>query len=56
MKNLVERPYCPVDDLSCPYYSIKTGECRMYDEEGYLPYDEHGCDAFYGLEEDEDEE
>ena len=54
MKNLVERPYCPVDDFSCPYYSIKTGKCKMYDKEGCLPYDE--CDAFYGLEEDEDEE
>ena len=55
MKEIVLCPYCPVDDLDCPYYHIKSGKCRMYDREGVTPYDE--CDAFYGLdEEDEDEQ
>lgn len=46
-------PECPVYDPSCPYCS-QTGICKMYEEEGCLPYDE--CDAFYGLEEEEEEE
>lgn len=48
-----DTPYCPVDDWSCPYYHRDTGRCIMDVEEGVPPYNE--CDAFYGLEEEEEE-
>lgn len=44
-------PFCPTPDLSCPYYALNSGRCRMYDEEEVLPYGE--CDAFFGLDEDD---
>lgn len=46
-------PVCPVQDWSCPYLG-KDGRCMMFKEENCLPYDE--CDAWYGLEEEEEEE
>ena len=46
-------PDCPVYDLSCPYLG-SDGKCMMFKEENVLPYDE--CDAFYGMEEEEEEE
>ncbi len=49
-----DTPYCPVDDWSCPYHHHDTGRCIMDVTEGVPPYDE--CDAFYGLEEEEEEE
>lgn len=38
---------CPVYDYECPYF--KSGYCELEN-----PKDE--CDAFYGLEDDDDEE
>ena len=44
MKKIVE---CPVLDWTCPYYH--KGECQLENAK-------EECDAFYGMEEDEDEE
>ena len=49
-----DTPYCPTDDWTCPYYHRDTGRCIMEVEEGVSPYDE--CEAFYDLEEEEEED
>ena len=45
-------PYCPADDWDCPYYNGKSMRCKIYEEEGVLPYEEY--DAFYDYEESEE--
>ena len=48
--------WCPVDDVTCPYYKYTVkdrGRCGMTDED-LNPMEE--CDAFYGMDEEEDEE
>lgn len=45
--------FCPISELSCPYYQIGD-VCGMPAMEGCDPRVE--CDAFDGLEEEEEEE
>ena len=40
-------PHCPSYALDCPYCG-KNGVCKMYFEEGVLPYNE--CEEWEGLE------
>lgn len=46
-------PICPNPDFTCPYYNI-TGRCNMFEKENCLPYEE--CDAWYSLDEEDEEE
>ena len=44
---------CPVGDFTCPYCADKTWHCLMMEMDGCDPRE--GCDAFYGLDDDEDD-
>lgn len=53
LDQIYDIPYCPEDEITCPYYNIDNGRCMMDVMDGCTPYDE--CDAFDGYEEEEED-
>lgn len=49
-KEAIKTIWCPVDDISCPYYRF-AGVCTMDAQEGCEPFAE--CDAWDGMTDEE---